>query len=178
MSEPGSVLNETVRLLGALRRRLEGGGTPRNPRPAPDDVWGRATWEEPGHHIATGAPECQYCPICRAIAAAREARGASAPRAGRGPVPGSVSGLAGQVSNAGRTVTGLLGDLLSFGDTPPTGVPEPTPTGFSAPRSGTVSRSGETNVAEAGGSEGSTQDGGVSGAEKNDSGHENSDDVG
>jgi hypothetical protein len=40
-------------------------------RPQPGDVWGQATYEEPTPHIATGAPECQYCPVCRAIAAAR-----------------------------------------------------------------------------------------------------------
>src|SRR5256885_11497550 len=58
MSEqPPSVLFEAARLVDSLRRRLgEGAG----------DVWADATREH-----ATGAPECRYCPVCRAIAASR-----------------------------------------------------------------------------------------------------------
>lgn len=70
MSEqPASVLFEAVRLAEVLRRRISGGGT------GSDDVWGEATKESRagywGEHIATGAPECRYCPVCRAIAASR-----------------------------------------------------------------------------------------------------------
>jgi hypothetical protein len=59
MSEqPPSVLFEAVRLVDVLRRRIgEEAG----------DVWSEATRE----HVATGAPECRYCPVCRAIAASR-----------------------------------------------------------------------------------------------------------
>jgi hypothetical protein len=35
------------------------------------DVWSEATSDARGEHIATGAPECRYCPVCRAIAASR-----------------------------------------------------------------------------------------------------------
>jgi hypothetical protein len=57
MSEqPPSVLFEAARLVDTLRRRIgEDAG----------DVWAEATREH------TGAPECRYCPVCRAIAASR-----------------------------------------------------------------------------------------------------------
>jgi hypothetical protein len=65
MSEqPASVLFEAVRLAEVLRRRISGGS-------ASGDVWSQATNEAWGEHIATGAPECRYCPVCRAIAASR-----------------------------------------------------------------------------------------------------------
>lgn len=98
--QPGDVLDEAVRLLDALRRRVGGlgdvlGGAPRDDRrdrrPGRGgdgdggDVWARVTAEareeerEEGRRaphrpprIATGAPECQDCPVCRAIALARE----------------------------------------------------------------------------------------------------------
>ncbi|QXJ25287.1 hypothetical protein AGRA3207_006761 [Actinomadura graeca] len=67
--QPGDVLDEAAKLFDALRRRMGGrdpGGDPAG------DVWGRATAEDaPG--IATGAAECRDCPICRVIAARREA---------------------------------------------------------------------------------------------------------
>jgi hypothetical protein len=63
--QPGYALEEAVKLFETLRRRVRTSG-----RPERDDVWSQATREpEPG--IATGAPECRYCPICRTIAAAR-----------------------------------------------------------------------------------------------------------
>jgi hypothetical protein len=60
MSEqPPSVLFEAARLVDSLRRRLgESAG----------DVWADATREHGG---PAGAPECRYCPVCRAIAASR-----------------------------------------------------------------------------------------------------------
>lgn len=72
MSEqPASVLFEAVRLADVLRRRIGvGGGS------GSGDVWSEATSEAGdawGEHIATGAPECRYCPVCRAIAASRTA---------------------------------------------------------------------------------------------------------
>jgi hypothetical protein len=63
MSEqPVSALFEAVRLVEVLRRRMSSGS---------GDVWSDATSEAWGEHIATGAPECRYCPVCRAIAASR-----------------------------------------------------------------------------------------------------------
>jgi hypothetical protein len=65
MSEqPASVLFEAVRLAEVLRKRMSGGA-------ASGDVWSEATSDAWGEHIATGAPECRYCPVCRAIAASR-----------------------------------------------------------------------------------------------------------
>jgi hypothetical protein len=65
MSEqPQSVLFEAVRLAEVLRRRLSGGT-------GSGDVWSDATSDAWGEHVATGAPECRYCPVCRAIAVSR-----------------------------------------------------------------------------------------------------------
>jgi hypothetical protein len=67
MSEqPPSVLYEAVRLVDTLRRKMNSGSARK------DDVWSEATSEAWGEHIATGAAECRYCPVCRAIAASRE----------------------------------------------------------------------------------------------------------
>ncbi|TDC67733.1 hypothetical protein E1200_14095 [Actinomadura sp. GC306] len=86
MSEqPGDVLDEAAKLFDALMRRVGGGGRDRDAdepsagRPggggpgAGEDVWASATAERP--RIATGAPECLDCPVCRAIAVKREAGG-------------------------------------------------------------------------------------------------------
>jgi hypothetical protein len=82
---PGDVLDEAAKLFDALVRRVSGGGgDERAPRDEPaGDVWDRATreaaaaqgGEEPGPRIATGAPECRDCPVCRAIAMKRESGG-------------------------------------------------------------------------------------------------------
>jgi hypothetical protein len=67
MSEqPASALFEAVRLVEVLRKRVSGGASSGS-----GDVWSEATSEAWGEHIATGAPECRYCPVCRAIAASR-----------------------------------------------------------------------------------------------------------
>lgn len=60
------MLFEAVRLVDTLRRRMSAGG------PSQGDAWSEATSEAWGEHVATGAPECRYCPVCRAIAAYRE----------------------------------------------------------------------------------------------------------
>ncbi|MEU5881686.1 hypothetical protein [Spirillospora sp. NPDC047279] len=81
--QPGDALDEAAKLFGSLWRRIggTGGGNPgqRGAMGEPDDVWSRATaddvWSRAAAgdpHIATGAPECRNCPICRAIALARE----------------------------------------------------------------------------------------------------------
>ncbi|GAA2406769.1 hypothetical protein GCM10010191_13640 [Actinomadura vinacea] len=91
--QPGDLLDEAVKLFETLRRRLgeAGGGAGRETGPpdaderaggrAGEDVWSRVVAEEPppgplppGERIATGAPECRDCPICRAIAVARASR--------------------------------------------------------------------------------------------------------
>src|SRR3569833_1595010 len=66
MSEqPASALFEAVRFVEVLRKRMSGAAA------RSGDVWSEATSDAWGEHIATGAPECRYCPVCRAIAAAR-----------------------------------------------------------------------------------------------------------
>ena len=62
--QPGYVLEEAAKLFTTLRRSMRTSAKP-------DDVWAQATREPVVHGIATGAPECRYCPICRTIAAAR-----------------------------------------------------------------------------------------------------------
>ena len=94
MSEqPGDVLDEAAKLFDALIRRVSGGGRDRDADEpgsggpgagaagAGEDVWADATAEQPQApagerpHIATGAPECRDCPVCRAIVIKREAGG-------------------------------------------------------------------------------------------------------
>jgi hypothetical protein len=71
MSEPepvGSVTEEATKLAAALR---EWGG--RSPLAQLVD----------SNHIATGAPECEWCPVCRTIRAARETARNSPPELAR-----------------------------------------------------------------------------------------------
>lgn len=126
MSEPGHVLEEAARLLDTLRRQLAGESTAQD-RTEGDDVWGQATAEPSVHHIATGAPECEYCPVCRAIAAARKAR--------EGQGGALQRDLAARAADIGQSLVDLVRSSLSALDQdPPTGKPEPTPTDFSPPR--------------------------------------------
>ncbi|MEU9840326.1 hypothetical protein AB0C69_14015 [Actinomadura sp. NPDC048032] len=83
--QPGDVLDEAAKLVDALIRRMGGGRDEHAGRDEPaGDVWDRAIADEPaggpggrarGPHIATGAPECRDCPVCRAIAIKRESGG-------------------------------------------------------------------------------------------------------
>ncbi|WP_067478352.1 hypothetical protein [Actinomadura hibisca] len=99
--QPGDVLDEAAKLFDALRRRMAGGlpgGTGGGAGDA-DDVWSRAVTEEMAGdpHIATGAPECRNCPICRAVALARE----SGPDVGR------------HVREAGRSLMAAALDVVA-----------------------------------------------------------------
>lgn len=72
--QPGYVLDEAVKLFETLRRRMNGaapGGAAGSMGDAAGDVWSQAV-HEAADHLATGAPECRYCPICRTVSAARE----------------------------------------------------------------------------------------------------------
>ncbi|MFI0487321.1 hypothetical protein [Actinomadura sp. 9N215] len=80
--QPGDVLDEAAKLFDALIRRVGGGAgsgaAAHRDRDADGDVWSRATAPAapaPGPAIATGAPECRDCPICRAIAIKRRSGG-------------------------------------------------------------------------------------------------------
>ena len=115
MTEPDHVLNEAAKLFDTLRRRLSASSGPAKSETG--DIWGRAVHGEPVHHIATGAPECKYCPVCRAIAASREA----------GP------GVTENLVSAGRSLFSALGHVLDGLDRPPTGRPQTRPpTGWPA----------------------------------------------
>jgi hypothetical protein len=122
--QPGDVLDEAVKLFEVLRRRISASSAG-GPRPAPGDVWGQATYDEPTPHIATGAPECQYCPVCRAIAAARTS----------GP------GIADQMMDVGQSLYMVVREALEAFDRPhPHTTPEPghatrTPSGPEEERS-------------------------------------------
>ncbi|MEW2358966.1 hypothetical protein [Spirillospora sp. NPDC029432] len=117
--QSGDLLDEAVKLFETLRRRMgEAGG--RSGDTASDDagsddagtggdVWSRAVAAEPGEgageraappRIATGAPECLDCPVCRAIAVARET----------GP------GVRAHVREAGRSLAAAAFDVAAAFD--------------------------------------------------------------
>lgn len=64
----GSVAEEAAKLLGALSgwAREHGDGVTSMADSVADSVAGALH-----EHIATGAPECAWCPVCRTIAAIR-----------------------------------------------------------------------------------------------------------
>lgn len=68
----GSLGEEAARLLGALSgyMREQGSGIGEGV----GAVAGQAAegWREVNEHLATGAPECTYCPICRVVHAVRQ----------------------------------------------------------------------------------------------------------
>jgi hypothetical protein len=72
-------------------------------RPAePSDVWDAATTEPPPELLAASgeAPECAWCPVCRAARRIRES----------GP---GVSGLGGQLAGAGDAVAAAVQEAFS-----------------------------------------------------------------
>ncbi len=89
-------------LTGQVRRALQG------QRPAePSDVWGAATTEPPPELLASAeAPECAWCPVCRAARRIRE----SGPGLG-----GQLSGAGGAVASAVQEAFSAFEALLSAG---------------------------------------------------------------
>jgi hypothetical protein len=79
-------------LKGQVRRTLGSG------RSEPDDVWGTATTEPPG--AAAEAPECAWCPICRAARRMRES----------GP------GLSSHISGVSEAVAAAVQDAMTAVD--------------------------------------------------------------
>lgn len=79
-------------IQGQVRRTLGTG------RAEPDDVWGTATTEPPD--AAAEAPECAWCPICRAARAMRES----------GP------GLSSHISGVSDAVAAAVQDAMSVVD--------------------------------------------------------------
>jgi hypothetical protein len=68
----GSLGEEAARLLGALSSLAQGQGG--DVGDGLGVVAGQAaeTMRQVNEHLATGAPECTYCPICRVVHAVRE----------------------------------------------------------------------------------------------------------
>lgn len=112
--QPAFVLEEAVRLFATLRQRMRGpGGDDYR-----DDVWSQATRED-HPHLATGAPECRYCPICRTVAAARD----------------SGTDVTGHVMNAGQSLFAAMREVVAAYDrTRPPRAPSPRPQ--AGPRTG------------------------------------------
>ena len=70
-------------------------------------VWAARTFPELDAHVATGAAECQWCPVCRAVSALR--------------APETADRIAGAVTAA----AGALATVLDALTTPPPREPEP-----------------------------------------------------
>jgi hypothetical protein len=79
--EPGSIGEEAARLADAVHG------------------WARTTFPGLSEHIATGAPECRYCPLCRLVAVLR---------GNRPEVTERVAEAASAVADAVRTVADAL----------------------------------------------------------------------
>ncbi len=71
------------------------------------DVWETATTEPPPDE----APECAWCPICRA---ARRYREGSAGQGVPGPGPGPGAGIGSQIAGVSDTLAGLAQDAFSI----------------------------------------------------------------
>jgi len=77
----------------------------------PGDVWGTATTESPPELLAASAeaPECAWCPVCRAARRIRES--------GAGPGAGALGGLSGQLggqlAGAGDAVAAAVQEAFS-----------------------------------------------------------------
>lgn len=93
MTEPSPLAEEATRLLAAVQDWLAG---------AP----------QPGHaHIATGAPECAWCPICRAVSLLR----------------GDHPEVTAKLLEAGTTFLATVRAVLEAGAAPPEADPPARP---------------------------------------------------
>ncbi|MCB0905933.1 MAG: hypothetical protein KDB63_02310 [Nocardioidaceae bacterium] len=70
--EVGSLGEETAKLLGAFAAWARDSGSDLGAGLGAAAAQAAAGWNAVDEHIATGAPECQYCPICRTVHAVRE----------------------------------------------------------------------------------------------------------
>jgi hypothetical protein len=71
--EVGSLGEETAKLLGAFATWARDSGSDLGAGLGAAAAQAAAGWHNVDEHIATGAPECEYCPICRTVHAVREA---------------------------------------------------------------------------------------------------------
>jgi hypothetical protein len=70
-SPTGSLGEEAAKLLRALQDWAEDHGGSVDPSAAAAAAAASSTGHRVGEHVATGAEECRYCPLCRVISAAR-----------------------------------------------------------------------------------------------------------
>lgn len=70
--EVGSLGEETAKLLGAFATWARDSGSDLGAGLGAAAAQAAAGWHAVDEHIATGAPECLYCPICRTVHAVRE----------------------------------------------------------------------------------------------------------
>jgi hypothetical protein len=68
----GSVAEEAAKLFGALSGWARDNGSGLGHGFASAAEHAATTARDAGEHIATGAPECSYCPICRTVHAVRQ----------------------------------------------------------------------------------------------------------
>ena len=69
--EVGSLGEETAKLLGAFATWARDSGSEVGGGLGAAAAQAAAGWTNLEEHIATGAPECQYCPVCRTVHAVR-----------------------------------------------------------------------------------------------------------
>lgn len=86
--------------------------------------WAARTFPDLDGHLATGAPECQWCPVCRAVAALR--------------APETADRVAGAVTAAAGAVAAVLDAITTPPTRDPGSVPrDPGTESTAAPGSGT-----------------------------------------
>ena len=68
----GSVGEEAAKLLHALQDWAGSSGGECADATASAAAGAASAWERLNEHVATGAPECRYCPVCQVIAGVRQ----------------------------------------------------------------------------------------------------------
>jgi hypothetical protein len=68
----GSVASETVKLLAALQDWARESGSEYADATASAAAGAASTLRHIDEHIATGGPDCTYCPLCRVISMVRD----------------------------------------------------------------------------------------------------------
>lgn len=104
--EVGSLGEEAARLLGALSSLAQGQGTDLGNGLGSMAGQAAETLRQVDEHLATGAPECTYCPICRVVHAVREAS------------PEVREHLASATASLLQAAAGLLATAMADGERP------------------------------------------------------------
>jgi hypothetical protein len=71
-NDVGTVAEEAAKLLGALSDWAKDHGSGLGQGVSDLAAQAARTAREADHHIATGAPECTYCPVCRTVHVLRQ----------------------------------------------------------------------------------------------------------